>query len=267
MRICVLHPSYEGSNSPLDGIDPACQPEHYVRHRDDLVFTSVFIFKARAVQQIRDLVRSRQHDVFLNLCDGAWDEDRAGIEVVRALEFFGVPFTGADTRFYEPSKDAMKRVAISEGVPTPGFCFAFDAEDIERAAEALPMPVIVKHFNGYGSVGMTRDSLCEDASALRREATRIIETFGGALIEVFIDGGEASVLVVEDPKTPGTPIALRPIQYPLPRRRDVQALRPQVAGIPRHEVVPRDRRGARRGPRGRRHQDLQSAGRRLLRAL
>jgi hypothetical protein len=35
--------------------------------------------------QIRDLVRSRRYDVFLNLCDGAYDEDRAGIEVVEAL--------------------------------------------------------------------------------------------------------------------------------------------------------------------------------------
>lgn len=26
------------------------------------------------------------YDVYLNLCDGAWDEDRAGRDVVEALE-------------------------------------------------------------------------------------------------------------------------------------------------------------------------------------
>ncbi len=38
-------------------------------------------------------------DVYVNLCDGAWDEDRAGMEVVKALEMFKVPFTGASSEF------------------------------------------------------------------------------------------------------------------------------------------------------------------------
>jgi hypothetical protein len=32
------------------------------------------------------LARSKAWDVFINLCDGAWDEDSAGKEVVEALE-------------------------------------------------------------------------------------------------------------------------------------------------------------------------------------
>lgn len=32
---------------------------------------------------------------------GAWDEDRAGVEVVKALEMFKVPFTGASSEFYD----------------------------------------------------------------------------------------------------------------------------------------------------------------------
>jgi hypothetical protein len=46
----------------------------------------VRIGKATAVVQIRELVARNAADVYLNLCDGAWDEDRAGIEVVQALE-------------------------------------------------------------------------------------------------------------------------------------------------------------------------------------
>lgn len=38
------------------------------------------------LRQVRDLARSKKYDVFVNLCDGAFDEDRAGQEVVDALE-------------------------------------------------------------------------------------------------------------------------------------------------------------------------------------
>lgn len=43
------------------------------------------IKKATAYRQIRQLVMSGKYDVFYNQCDGAKDEDRAGVEVVQAL--------------------------------------------------------------------------------------------------------------------------------------------------------------------------------------
>ncbi len=42
--------------------------------------------QAAAASQLVSLVQGGQVDVFLNLCDGGWDEDRAGKEVVEALE-------------------------------------------------------------------------------------------------------------------------------------------------------------------------------------
>lgn len=36
--------------------------------------------------QVQQLARSKKWDVFINLCDGGFDEDRAGIEVVHTLE-------------------------------------------------------------------------------------------------------------------------------------------------------------------------------------
>lgn len=46
----------------------------------------MFIHKATSAAQILELATSGKHDVFLNLCDGAWDEDRAGMDVLDALE-------------------------------------------------------------------------------------------------------------------------------------------------------------------------------------
>ncbi len=110
LRICVLQSDYTGtSGAYADGLDPYCTPEEYDKEgRYD--WHNVLIRKETAVQQIRDLAR-KQHpegaaastsassassgsssksrsgfDVFLNLCDGAFDEDRAGAEVVDALE-------------------------------------------------------------------------------------------------------------------------------------------------------------------------------------
>ena len=57
--------------------------------------------------------------MFLNLCDGAWDEARPGIEVVSALERLELAFTGAGTSFYEPSREVMKLVCHYLDIPYP----------------------------------------------------------------------------------------------------------------------------------------------------
>jgi len=216
MWVCVLLSSYEGSTSVLNGLDPPCDPTQWMTHLPDYQFEQHFIRKATALPQIRALVQSKRFDVFINLCDGAWDEDRAGVEVVKALEMFKVPFTGASSEFYDCSKETMKMVANYEGVKTPAFIFAYDEADVEQAITDLPFKVVVKHFNGYSSVGMTRKSLCGTPEELRVEAARTIGEFGGALIEEFIEGREATVLVAENPADPARPIALLPVECCFP---------------------------------------------------
>lgn len=76
--------SAPGRRPPQD-IDPYCTP-HVYDEAGKYEWSSVLVSKATAGIQIRDLARSGNVDVFLNLCDGAFDEDRSGIEVVQALE-------------------------------------------------------------------------------------------------------------------------------------------------------------------------------------
>lgn len=88
MRVCVLQPSYEGGASVLAGLDPRRDltrllPGHAVEH--------VFLRPGEAARALR----RHEADVYVNLCDGAWDEQAAGIDVVRALERCGRAFTGA----------------------------------------------------------------------------------------------------------------------------------------------------------------------------
>jgi D-alanine-D-alanine ligase-like ATP-grasp enzyme len=209
MKICILQSSYEGSNSIFKSVDSYCSPAPY--SRGNHIFEAVLIKKATAFQQIRELSK-KGFDVFINLCDGAFDEDRAGFEVVQILEYFNLPFTGANSSFYEPSKEVMKMMAYYYGVRTPEFVFAYNDEDIEEAIERLNFPLIVKHYNGYSSIGMTEKSKCSNAEELRKEAKKMVKEFGGALIEEFIEGNEYTVLVTENPENPNEPYALLPIE-------------------------------------------------------
>src|SRR5690349_1279024 len=98
MKLCVLLSSYEQSSSPFKGVDPAQEPSRLMPEHD---WDRCFVHKATAVQTIRQLAR-RGYDVFVNMCDGAWEEDLAGLEVVVELERLGVAYTGATPGFYEP---------------------------------------------------------------------------------------------------------------------------------------------------------------------
>jgi D-alanine-D-alanine ligase-like ATP-grasp enzyme len=208
VRICVLH----SAESPTDtdrSVDPSpWLPEHVCEYH--------LLQKATAARDVRDLVKRGRFDVFINLCDGAWDEDRAGIEVVQALERLGVAFTGANSAFFEPSRAAMKLVCHQSGVATPNFMFAPDLASAALAADTLRFPLIVKHPNSYASVGMTRDSRVGDRDQLLTQAARLIDEFGGVLIEEFIAGREFTVLIAENHEDPRRPIAFVPSELRFP---------------------------------------------------
>jgi len=212
MKICVLQSSYEFSNAPFKDFDPYCDPgSFFPKDQKKHTFDRALIGKATASQQIREL-SLKGYDVFINLCDGAFDEDRAGLEVVQLLERYHLPFTGANAAFYEPSKELMKMMAYYYGVSTPAFTFAYDDDDIEEAAQHLRYPMIVKHYNGYSSVGMTRESRVTNKEQLFFMARKMIDKYEGALIEEFIDGREFTVLVAENPEDPENPLAFNPIE-------------------------------------------------------
>lgn len=212
MRIAVLNPSYEGSDSAFTGHDPVCDPSRWVAEH---TFERFAIRKATAARQVHELSK-RGYDAFVNLCDGAWDEDRAGIEVVHALERFGCAFTGATSSFYEPSRETMKRVCHYWGLRTPEGVFVDGEADVEVAARELKFPLIVKHRDSYGSVGMTKDSRVETPEQLREQVRRMLGTYGGALVEEFVAGREFTVLVAENPDDPARPLTFQPVECRFP---------------------------------------------------
>ena len=181
MKIAILHPSSVDSLAPFRDLDPPRAPDHYLPGHD---YVSFQIRKASAVRQVVEIARMG-FDAAINLCDGAWDEDRPGIEVVQALERVGMAFTGAASSFYDPSREAMKMACHSVGVKFPAYVHARHVADANEALR-LRFPLIVKHPHSYSSVGLTRQSRVTNSHELFRETERIIDAYGAALIEEFM---------------------------------------------------------------------------------
>ncbi|MFY0581636.1 D-alanine--D-alanine ligase [Cystobacter fuscus] len=196
MRLCTLYSSYEGSQSPYKDIDPAVDPSWWL---PDHTWSRQPLTRANAREVLEQLAKE-DFDAFINLCDGAPDEDIAGVEVIQHLERLGLPFTGADSHFYAASREEHKHAWLKQGISTPGHRFASELATVEQAASELRFPILVKPHSGYASIGIEQDSRVGNREALLERAGRTLSRFGGLLLEEFIEGREFTVLVSE-PRT------------------------------------------------------------------
>jgi D-alanine-D-alanine ligase len=211
MRICLLTNQDLHAN-PFPADDWPCDPRPF---HPEAQWEVECLTRATSVAQVTRRI-AEGFDLFFNLCDGAADQDTPGIEVVRALEAHGVPFTGATLHFYEPTRETMKRACAAEGIATPAHVLARCDADVERAAEALRFPLFVKHYSSYSSVDLSRRSRVASPAGLRVQARKIMRRHGAALIEEFVEGTECTVLVAENPDDPRRPKTYTPIQYRFP---------------------------------------------------
>jgi D-alanine-D-alanine ligase-like ATP-grasp enzyme len=212
MRICILTYDDTDLTAPHPEAPVPCDPRPFVPGAE---WSERLLTKETAVSTLVRIAREH-YDLFFNFCDGSWDSDAPGIEVVQTLERLDVPFTGAGSAFYDPSREAMKRVCAAWGVDFPAYVVAREDADVERAADTLRFPLIVKHPASYSSVGLTPDSRVTSASGLRERAAAMMSQYGAALIEEFIEGDEATVLVAENAADPASPITYAPVLYRFP---------------------------------------------------
>jgi len=209
MRICVL------SDEKIEDFDPA----PYLKGFDWEMVTMT----APVMGNLRSLVDKGQFDVFLNICEGYEfddEEDHAlgyhGIEVVQALEALKVPFTGADSRCFDPTREQMQAFAEAHRV---NFVKGYQVRNVEQAeglVKNLRFPIMVKHPKSYGSTGMTRDSRADTLEQVRTQVERICSEYGAARMEEFIVGKEFNVLVVDDADDLSRPLAYPPAELVFP---------------------------------------------------
>lgn len=208
MRVCVLYDEDTGGFSPAEFL------EHYPCEWE-------MILLARPVRdKIMAIAAENRFDVYFNLCDGSVYEDTPGLDVVQVLEELNLPFTGSDSKFYDPTREQMQAAAEANGV---GFARGFRVsreQDLDGLVSGLRYPLMVKHPQSYGSIGMTRDSRVDDREQLHTQFTRIASEFGSARVEEFIVGREFNVFVVDNPDDLTDPFVYPPTELIFPANEE-----------------------------------------------
>ena len=205
MYICVLTSVPDENDIPYDP-SPYMNGYRWKQH---------LVEPKNVEKQIRSLM-DEGVDAFVNLCDGTPDDALSGIALVNALEKYNAAFTGADSKFFDPTRDEMKNAARRVSVPTPNWIFVNRVEDAEKAVKRLKFPMLVKPPHGYASVGIRRNSRVENIDQLREQLKIEINEFGRALIEEFIEGREFTCLIAENPNDPQKPLTFLPVEFIFP---------------------------------------------------
>ena len=209
MRICVL------SDEQIKDFNPAPFMQGYD--------WEMVTMTEPVLDVLRALDARNEFDIYLNLCEGydndiEDDDERGyeGIEVVKALEGLNLPFTGADSRFFDPTREEMQAAAEAHGVNFVRGYRVRSAEEAERLVGNLRYPIMVKHPKSYGSTGMFRESRVDAPDQLLPQVSRVCGEFGAARMEEFIVGKEFNVLVVDNPDDFSAPIAYPPAELVFP---------------------------------------------------
>jgi D-alanine-D-alanine ligase len=211
MRVCIL------SDEEIADFDPT----PYMNGYDWEMVTMTDPIQ----EVIRSLAARDEFDVYLNLCEG-YDNDGEeepgyeGLDVVRTLEDLNLPFTGASSNCYDPTREEMQAVADAHGL---GFVKGYrvqSVEEAERLVKDLRFPIMVKHPKSFGSTGMFKDSRAETVDDLRTVVARVCSEFGAARMEEFIVGREYNVLIVDNPEDLGNPVAYPPAELVFPPGED-----------------------------------------------
>lgn len=206
LRVCIL---MEDGHVNFD-------PGYYLKDHT----WETFIISSPVLGALRTLKNQNTFDVYLNLCEGFDKPEYSGMDVVRALEKLNLPFTGADSEFYDPTREEMQFAAEGCGVGFVQGVNVADVGEVDALTEGFRYPLMVKHPNSYGSTGMTRKSRVENVQELKQQVRRIGDRFGSARVEEFIDGQEFTAFVVDNPDDLSKPFVYPPAELTIPDGED-----------------------------------------------
>jgi D-alanine-D-alanine ligase len=141
------------------------------------------------------LLAARRPRAVVNLCDDLPGGSEDEMHFAGALELLGLPYTGSPPLALGLCRDKVKTKLIlrGHGIPTAPFALA---EDPDVPIEGLRFPLIVKPALEDGSLGITDAGVADDPPAARRAIAAVLERFGPALVEEFIEGRELNVPVL-----------------------------------------------------------------------
>jgi D-alanine-D-alanine ligase len=127
-----------------------------------------------------------------NLCEHLQGDSHRDGEIAQRMTDLGIQFTGASVSVLANclNKGRAKALLQAAGVPTARYqVFTRPDEPIR-----VPLPAFVKPLAEDASIGIDRDSVVLDETALRRRVEYVLDVYREpALVEEFIDGREFNV--------------------------------------------------------------------------
>ena len=152
---------------------------------------------------ICDLVNNAFDRVFIAL-HGRPGED--GV-LQGGLELAGLPYTGTGVlgSALALDKRRSKQVWLGGGLPTPEFRLLDHGTDLDRVADELGLPLIVKPASEGSSIGMSK----VDSAAALRQARDLAGGYGEVMAERWIGGEEYTVALLD-----GEPLPLIRLETP-----------------------------------------------------
>jgi len=133
---------------------------------------------------------ARGAGLVFNLCEGVHGRSEWEEHVVAALEFAGVPVTGAGVwTIAACRRKAMANAILAQaGLPIPRWTVAQG-----KIEDDFPLPAIVKPAAEDASAGLDRGSVVVDRRALRARVAAMTERFDEVLVQEYVPGREFNV--------------------------------------------------------------------------
>jgi D-alanine-D-alanine ligase len=146
--------------------------------------------KAPVRHDLRWFQAARRADLAYNLCEGVHGRSEWEEHVVAALEFAGIPVTGAGAWTIAACrrKAVANAILAQAGVPVPRWTLAQG-----KIEDDFPLPAIVKPAAEDASAGLDRGSVVGDRKALRARVAAMTEQFDEVLVQEYVSGREFNV--------------------------------------------------------------------------
>ena len=211
LKIAVLQPDYSTSGVDYQYYDPkrdlsVIMPEATIDH--------IFLNKLSTYQQLKQL-KEKNYDIYINLCEGYLEWKVPSIDVITSLDLLELPYTGPSANLYDPTKAIMKYLAFCESVKTPAHLVIESHEEMDTLPGNLQFPLFVKPAKAGDSLGVDDQSKANNLEDLKKKVSAILDEFGSALVEEYIDGREFTVLVCGNADG-RTCTSFKPVEYIFP---------------------------------------------------
>jgi D-alanine-D-alanine ligase len=174
----------------------------------------IFLNKLSTYQQLKQL-KEKNYDIYVNLCEGYLEWKVPSIDVITSLDLLELPYTGPSANLYDPTKAIMKYLAFCESVKTPAHVLIESYEEIDTLPGNLQFPLFVKPAKAGDSLGVDDASKANNLEDLQKKVKSIVDEFGSALVEEYIDGREFTVLVCSNADG-RTCTSFKPVEYIFP---------------------------------------------------